>query len=256
MFISKRKIAGILAGLMLTSLTSCGEPEKEPYVSPSFENESSENQKYEKSDLETVVVDATPGDAVVYDAAPTDKEIPDSVKASLTDAVQAGFYDGNTYYNTLGGFQISTEGTSWSFYDAEGVANATGLSVDDINNFWYGYKSAYDSEISYGCIAYDVKTGSNVMVSYVNPDVKLLPTITAEDYLAMALGRYQDLVVKRVGFMGGLWACLDIPEEQTGVGRRVCYAVRKENLIVLVTFTMQEGQELSEAQSIFTRISE
>ena len=97
-------------------------------------------------------------------------------------------------------------------------------------------------------------TGSNVVVSYVNPSVTLYEDITAEDYLTMALNRYEGLIIKRVPFLGDQWACLDIPADQNPAGRRVCYAKRVDKIIVLVTFTMQDEQDLAEAQQIFTRL--
>ena len=70
----------------------------------------------------------------------------------------------------------------------------------------------------------------------------------------MALNRYEGLIIKRVPFLGDQWACLDIPADQNPAGRRVCYAKRVDKIIVLVTFTMQDEQDLAEAQQIFTRL--
>lgn len=256
MFFFKKTTAAILtASLLLVSLSGCGEPEKEPYVSPNFDNESDNNEKYDPNEETASVTDATYGDAeLIYDAEPDEDEISEEMRASMSDALEAGVYGDGIYYNTAGGFVINVKDSDWAFYDAEGVAQATGLSVEDINNFWYGYKTTQDAETSYCCIAYDKETGSNIIVSYVNPSVTLYPEITADQYLEMALGRYDNLRVKRVKFMGDVWACLDIPEEQSAAGRRVCYAKKSGDILVLVTFTMQEEQELSSAQELFKRI--
>ena len=256
MFFFKKKTAAFLAAsILLVSLAGCGEPEKEPYVSPDFHNESENNTKFDPNKENASVTDATFGDAeLMYDAEPLD-DISEEILASVSDAetLEAGVYGDGVYYNGLGGFVININGTDWDFYNAEGVAKATGLSVEDVNNFWYGYKTTKDAETSYCCIAYDKKTGSNIIVSYVNPSVTLFPEITSDEYLEMALGRYDNLRVKRVKFMGELWSCLDIPAEQNPAGRRVCYAKKSGDILVLVTFTMQDEQELSDAQGLFTR---
>ena len=254
-FLKKKTAAFMAAALILVSLAGCGKEEKEPYVSPSFSNESDNNQKYDPNEETASVTDATYGDAeLMYDAEPRDEEMSDELIASMSEPLEAGVYSGNSYYNTLGGFEINVSDTDWAFYDAEGVANATGLTVEDVNNFWYGYKTTKDAETSYCCIAYDKKTGSNIIVSYVNPSVTLFPEITSDEYLEMALNRYEGLRVKRVKFMGNLWSCLDIPANQNPAGRRVCYAKKDKDVLVLVTFTMQDDQELSAAQELFTRL--
>lgn len=258
MFFFKKKTAALLAAsILLVSLAGCGEEEKEPYVSPDFKNESTNNTGYEPNIENASVTDATYGDAeLMYDAEPLDEEATEELMASVTDAeaLEAGAYGDGIYYNTVAGFVINVKDTNWAFYDAAGVANATGLTEEDVNNFWYGYKTTKDAETSYCCIAYDKNTGSNIIVSYVNPSVTLFPEITSDEYLEMALGRYENLRVKRVKFMGELWSCLDIPADQNPAGRRVCYAKKSGDILVLVTFTMQDDQELSSAQGLFTRI--
>ena len=253
MSLKKKTAVLLLFTLVLSSLAGCGKNEEEPYVSPNFTNESEDHQKYEPEPLNASVTDATPGDALVYDKE-SGGGISDAVRASLTDALEAGVYENDTYYNQLANLKISVAETDWAFYDAEGVASATGLSVEDVNNFWYGYKTTADAETSYCAIAYNKVTGSNVVVSYVNPSVTLYDDITAEDYLTMALNRYEGLIIKRVPFLGDQWACLDIPADQNPAGRRVCYAKRADKIIILVTFTMQDEQDLAEAQQIFTRL--
>ena len=252
-FLKKKTAVLLLLAFCITSIAGCGKEEEGPYVSPSFANESDDNQKYEPQPLNASVTDATPGDALIYDKEATGG-VSDAVKASLTDALEAGVYEGDVYYNSLAGLKIDLTETDWAFYDAEGVASATGLSTEDVNNFWYGYKTTEDAETSYCAIAYNKVTGSNVIVSYVNPSVTLYDEITAEDYLTMALNRYDGLVIKRVSFLGDQWACLDIPADQNPAGRRVCYAKRSGKVIVLINFTMQEDQDLAEAQQIFTRL--
>ena len=244
-----------VAAMMVLSLAGCGKKEEEPYISPSFNNESDDNQKYDPTVENSSVTDATYGDAeLMYDAEPSGQEMSEAVKASMSDPLEAGVYGEGIYYNSMANFAINVNETNWSFYDAEGVASATGLSVEDVDNFWYGYKTTQDAETSYCCIAYDNKTGSNIIVSYVNPSVTLFPEITAEDYLAMALNRYDNLLVKRIKFLGDTWACLDIPADQNPAGRRVCYAKKSGDILILVTFTMQDDQELSEAQELFSRL--
>ena len=64
MFFFKKKTAAFLAAsILLVSLAGCGEPEKEPYVSPDFHNESENNTKFDPNKENASVTDATFGDA-------------------------------------------------------------------------------------------------------------------------------------------------------------------------------------------------
>ena len=233
--------------VMLVTFASCGAPEEEPYSSPSFSNERKENATEE----EASITDATLSDALMKasytDAYPINEDIADAYPASMTDAYPIGSYDGNVYYNGIAGFKITLDGENWRFYNASEVAAATGATEDDINNLWYGYKSVYDEDTVYACIASNKESGSTIIVSYVNPANYMMPEYTAKEYLSMMVDKYEGVSVRMVNFLGERYACLDIPAEQTKLGRRTQFAMDKDGLIVIITFTMNGDTPLEEA---------
>ena len=254
MKIAKERLAAILIGVLAFSMLSgCGQQqEEEKYSSPSFEKHKAEVATTEDAEE----VSASISDAIMMasytDATLTDAKEKSGVPASLTDALPMGVYDGNVYYNGLAEFKLTVDGTSWKFYDAVNVASATGATEDYINNLWYGYKSPFDEETTYAAIAYNQNSGSNIIISYVNPKAYLMPDFSAENYLTMAAERYEGVKVSKVTFLRQKYYCLDIPKELSTVGRRTQFAIDKDGLIILITFTMHEEVSLEEAVSLFT----
>ena len=190
MNIFKRKLSAILICCLLMGLLSaCGEAEEEKaYSSPSFttkeeETATSTDSGEENASISDALMIASYTDATVSDA---DSAVP----ASLTDALPMGVYQDNVYYNGLAEFKITVDGFTWKLYDSVEVASATGATEDDINNLWYGFRSPYEEETTYAAIAYNQETGSNIIVSYVNPEEYLMPEFTARQYLDMAASRY------------------------------------------------------------------
>ena len=253
----KRRIkissALLIAVMLLGLMTGCGQ-EEEQYTSPNFD----ESNKIGTVTDSATESNATMSDAValasVTNATPSDATMTDALVASISDASAMGVYDNNTYFNNLAGFRITGDEV-WTFFDEEGVASASGQSRDDIDNLWSGLKTPYDYDTSYAAIAYNTETGSNIIVSYINPDKYLIEGLNAESYLRKSVDRYEGVVVRNARFAGDDYICVDIPKEETGMGRRTQFAIDKEGLIVLITFTTQKDEELEEAISLFSRLN-
>ncbi|MCR5215073.1 MAG: hypothetical protein K6E10_11715 [Eubacterium sp.] len=251
MIFSSKKKARIACFLIMciifSMVTGCGKEEEEAYSSPSFSNSHQETSEEE----EATITDATLTNALMAasytDAYPINPEVEGVFSASMTDAFPAGMYYENVYYNGLAGFKISVDGENWRFYDAAEMASATDTTEDYVNNLWYGYKSVYDQETTYVCIASNKHTGSNIIVSYVNPAKYMMPEYTAKEYLSMMIDRYDGVSVRTVTFLGEKYACLDIPADQTAFGRRTQFAMDKDGLIIIITFTMNGDTPLDEA---------
>ncbi len=251
MILSSKKRVKIICALIMcmifTGLSGCGKEEEEPYSSPSFSN----NYEQTSEEEEATITDATLTNALMVasytDAYPVNPEVSGIFSATMTDAFPAGMYFDNVYYNGLAGFKINVDGEIWSFYDAAEMASATDTTEDYVNNLWYGYKSVYEEDTTYVCIAANKKTGSNIIVSYVNPAKYQMPDYTAKEYLSMMVDRYEDVSVRTVTFLGEKYACLDIPEDQTAFGRRTQFAIDRDGLIIIITFTMNGDTPLEEA---------
>lgn len=253
MKLSSRKLSAFLIMCMIiVCMSGCGKEEEEPYVSPSFIDSTESTTE----DLVATITDASISDALMIasftDATMTDASATDAIPASLTDALPMGVYEGNVYYNLLAEFKITVDDNEWRLYDAAGVATATGATEDYVNNLWYGYKSPYDEDTTYAAIAYNVETGSNIIVTYINTESYQMPDFSAQDYLEMAAKRYDDLHVSNVIFLRQQYYCLDIPEDQSDVGRRVQFAIDKDGLIILISFTLHGEMTLEEAVTLLT----
>ena len=248
-----KKISAIMiAMLVLASLSGCGKEEEDPYSSPSFSDGKVENG----TEGDATETDASLTDALMI-ASYTDATLGDAsstyaVPASLTDALPMGIYEGNTYYNGLAEFKIKVDGDTWRFYDAVEVASATGATEDYVNNLWYGYKSPYDEDTTYAAIVSEKESGSTIIVSYINPSKYNMPDYSAKEYLTMASEKYEDVSVRTVTFLGAKYECLDVPAEQTNVGRRTQFARKVDGMIVLITFTMNEDTAIEDAVSLLS----
>lgn len=253
MRLHKGRISAVLIGLTILSLISgCGKTEEEAYSSPSFKNTSTETASAgDSNEVNASITDAL-NIASYTDATMTDSIEVKKALASAGDALPMGVYKDEVYYNSLAEFKITVDGTTWKLFDAAEVASATGATADYVSNLWAGRRSPYDEETSYAAVAYNVETGSNIIVSYVNPDKYLMPGFGAFDYLKMASQRYDECKVSVVTFLGQRYTCLDIPANDNSVGRRTQFAIDKEGLIVLITFTLSEEVELEDAVKLLT----
>lgn len=259
----KGKIAAVLiAGMMLSLLAGCGNKQEEStqYVSPTFSPEENMDATFgDATGTDASLADAIREAASMNDAASaTDATGTDALPASLSDALPMGVYEEDTYYNPLGHFKVTVNEAEWRLFDAAGVASATDTSVDEISNLWSGLKSPYEAETSYCAIACEVRTGSNVIISYVSPSKNMMPDLTAKSYLSMALHRYAGASLGTVKFLGNDYYFLDIPKSESSVGRRVQLAMDcstgQGKLILLITMTLQEDEELTNALAMFQPI--
>ncbi|MBR6404533.1 MAG: hypothetical protein IKS48_14230 [Eubacterium sp.] len=250
MRLNKGRISAVLIGLtILGLLPGCGKQE-EPYSSPTFKNSTTEEVVSDESNgVPASITDAlniaSYSDATSSDAAKKKAEL-----ASVGDALLMGIKKGNVYYNTLAGFKITVDGIAWKLLDGVEVASATGATADYIDELWRGYRSPYDEETSYAAIAYEVASGANIIVSYINPDKFQMPEFNANSYLKMAADRYEGVSVAETTFLGQQYSYLVVPASKTSMGERAQFAIDKEGLIVLITFTLSDSVELADAVSL------
>ncbi len=251
------KYISVILIFSLIFVSGCGKKEEEQYSSPNFQNA----QKDFEYDEQATPLDASISDAIMMasfgDASITDAQLStqSDALASATNASIMGYYEDNTYYNALADFKIKVDDDEWKFYDAAGVASATNADLDYINNLWAGYKSPYDEGTTYAAIAYNTRNGSNIIVSYVNPSTYLMPDFNAQAYMKMASRRYIHYAISNVTFLGQKYSCLDVKDEMSVIGRRTQFAIDKEGLIVLITFTMQDEAPLEDAVRMLSPIN-
>ena len=246
-----KKIASVLimAG-MLMGLSACGEEEPEQkYVSPTFNTEVVTQDGDKKivatpEEIEAEKLELSTGDAVKGSDLETDLS---------TSTTIAGTYENGDYYNPFIGIAIKTD-VLWHLYDAKGVADATGLTEDEVNDLWYGVVSPYSVKTMTCAIAYKTDTGSNLIVSYINPKLYYMQNMSAREYLELSSRAYKDVEVKNVQYLGQVYAMVELPEEKEGDGRRIQFAIRKDDLIVLLTYTLQGEDELETAADHVTKL--
>lgn len=249
--IRKEAAAVLTACLAAALLAGCGKTQQSSaYVSPSFQNQQAEEASYGDAS----VSDATLTEAIRAAASAGDASVSDAVPASLTDSVPMGVYENNTYYNGLAGFQLKTDEAVWYFYDADEVATATDVSVEDVKNYWTGLKSPYDGDTTYCAIAVNRNTGSNIVISYINPEKYRMPELTAEKYLQSSLSRHKGASLGEVEFLGNTYHYLDAPSEDETAGHRIQFALERKGLIVLITMTVQDEKELESMLEMFSPI--
>ena len=279
-----RKTVITAAGILLlgAGLTACGSEPEQKYTSPTFNTETVKpGEKYTGDSTEAASAEpASLSEGDPIDGSQTDVD--------LTQATIAGTYDGNVYYNSFVGFAITVDGSLWKMYDAAGVALATGQTEDEVNDLWYGVVSPYSVKNMTCAIAYDSTSGTNLIVSYVTPKLYYMQDMTAREYLELSAGQYENATVTDYEYLGNTWSCLTVgdgseenseetteektdgenpdagnpdaenPSEDTarleGVGRRVQFAIRKDDLIVLLTYTLQGEDTLEDAASHVTRL--
>ena len=248
---SIRRKAVLFAGAVLFTcgLSACGEEPEQKYTSPNFEQETVKSgEKYTGSSTEAPEVfpsGLSEGDPV--DGKDVDADL-------TTNTTLTGTYDGTNYYNPFAGFVIQVDGVLWRLYDAAGVAEATGQTEDEVNRQWYGVVSPYSLKNMTCAIAYDADTGTNLIVSYVNPKLYYMKDMTAREYLELSARQYEDVEVVDMDYLGETWSTLTLEEQREGVGRRAQFAIRKDDLIVLLTYTLQGEDTLEDAASHVSKL--
>ncbi len=237
----------IMTGLLL-GLPACGEQEpEEKYVSPTFNTEvvnpSEEGKKPETTEAQEVLdTDLSQGDPV---------KASDLEEVPTTETTIAGSYENGSYYNPFTGFAIQGD-SEWKLYDAAGVAEVTGLTEDEVNDLWYGVVSPYSVKTMTAAIAYKRSTGSNLVVSYINPKLYYMQNMTAREYLELSARAYKDVEVSNVNYLGKVYAAITLPDE--GEGRRTQFAIRVDDLIVVLTYTLQGEDTLEDAADHVTTL--
>ena len=248
----RNRIAAVLimTGLLL-GLPACTEkePEEGKYVSPNFNtevvNRTEEGVPAPKETTEEREVVDSPlskGDPV---------NIADLENVPNTETTIAGSYENGSYYNPFVGFAIQGD-TVWRLYDAAGVAEATGLSEDEVNDLWYGVVSPYSVKTMTCAIAYKQDTGSNLVVSYINPKLYYMQNMTAREYLELSARSYKDVEVQDVNYLGQTFSSISLPDE--GEGARTQFAIRVDDLIVVLTYTLQGDDTLEDAADHVTKL--
>ena len=132
------------------------------------------------------------------------------------------------------------------------MAEATGLTEDEVNDLWYGVVSPYSVKTMTCAIAYKRDTGSNLVVSYINPKMYYMQNMTAREYLELSARAYPDVEVQNVEYLGQVYAAIALPDE--GEGRRTQFAIRVQDLIVVLTYTMQGDDTLEDAADHVTKL--
>ena len=248
---SIRRKTLLLAGavLLMCGFSACGNEPEEKYTSPNFEQETIKpGEKYTGQSTEKPEV-------VPSGLSEGDPVNGNDVDADLsTSTTLTGTYDGNTYYNPFAGFVIQVDGALWRMYDAAGVAAATGQTEDEVNRQWYGVVSPYSMKNMTCAIAYDADTGSNLIVSYVNPKLYYMKDMTAREYLELSARQYENVDVIDMDYLGETWSTLTIEEDREGVGRRAQFAIRKSDIIILLTYTLQGEDTLEDAASHVSKL--
>ena len=246
----RNRIAAVIlmTGLLL-GLPACSESEpEEKYVSPTFNtevvthSESGGKQESTESKEEILDTDLSKGEPI---------KVSDMEEPPTTDTTIAGSYENGSYYNPFVGFAIKGD-SEWKLYDATGVAEATGLTEDEVNDLWYGVVSPYSVKTMTCAIAYKRDTGSNLVVSYINPKMYYMQNMTAREYLELSARAYQDVEVQNVEYLGQVFAAITLPDE--GDGRRTQFAIRVQDLIVVLTYTMQGDDTLEDAADHVTKL--
>ena len=120
----------------------------------------------------------------------------------------------------------------------------TDATEDEINNYWYGVSSPYATKLTYCAVAYSKETGSNIIISYVNPKAYYMSDLTPVEYLNMTASKYTGLTVSEGPYLGKTYAMLDIPADQSSIGERAQFVTEVEGLLVVITYTVQEGDSL------------
>ncbi len=247
----RRKVAAVLTGVMLLSvLTSCGKDDKKKYVSPNL-NTATESDAATSTDARNN--HSVPGDYSQYSQG-TPVEVKDD-KASGTNAQSiTGYYEDDTYYNSFAGFAILGDSSVWRFLSAKELASATDATEDEINNYWYGVNSPYGTQVTYCAVVVNAQTGTNIVVSYINPKAYYMSDLTPVEYLNMTATNYKGLTVSEGKYLGRTYAMLDIPADQTSSGERVQFVTEVDGLLVVITYSIQDGDTLQGASNHLTQL--
>ncbi len=249
----RSRLCGVLAFVMILSLcTGCGKKKEEKYVSPSFDEKNTRESSWDNSTVEADYNEASYGDAVLEEKRKAmNFRLPTPPNP---DPYYAGYYSETAYANTFLNLAFDGAGSEWYFYDTAKVAQATGQTEDEVINFREGIRKPTDYDTVYFAIMYTRTTASNIIISAINPEKYVMEGLSAGNYLQNVVNKYPGRTVSAAHFLGHDSFVIDIPEEETGVGRRVQYAYEQDGLIILITLTLQKEDKLEDILARFTTL--
>ena len=143
---------------------------------------------------------------------------------------------------------------NWNFLSAEEVAKSMGLEEKDIKDLWEGKKSPYDqkdSNMAVCAIAANKKNGSNIIVDYYYVSTDINKETTSQYYLSVAAKRHENAEFKTVKFVDKDFDALIIPPEEGSTVTQVMYATKVNDLIVIISFSLNEGDKIENIESMF-----
>lgn len=237
----RKKLSLLLAcSFIIVSLSACGKKndvDDLPTVNDKTEQVTTESNGNNPGNNATTS-DATRGDATVKTAHNI-----------------VGYYEGsNTYVNELAGFKLVVDEVNWNFLSAEEVAKSMGLEEKDIKDLWEGKKSLYDqkdSNMAVCAIAANKKNGSNIIVDYYYVSTDINKETTSQYYLSVAAKRHENAEFKTVKFVDKDFDALIIPPEEGSTVTQVMYATKVNDLIVIISFSLNEGDKIENIESMF-----
>lgn len=223
----RRQIAVLLAGVMLLgSLVGCGEKESDT----------------PKDTTKDVVVEDVDADT----EADTEEEAP-------AGDITVGTIDGNVYTNESFGFKLELPDDNWEFQDAATMASSVGSTEDEINKVWNGEVTPYDQRVTYCVFAWDTTTGVSVIINYASTEKNYMDSDkTGREYLDEGAQGYPGSTVTDTPFLGDTsYARLQISQAAQGADQYM-YAANKDGIIIMITFTIFEGDDIEDYLSMFS----
>lgn len=256
MVVKRRLAAMILACAFL--LTGCGgRNEKEAYSSPNFSKQESSTEETGNAASQNVAVATdTDGTIIEYGSLSDDEPIDmPELDEPINPEQVVGYYYNNDYYLPFGKFAIKTDGDNWRLYNAFQVSEVTDFTEEEVETIWAGQKSPYYLETTCCAVAYHFQSGSNIVVSYINPKLFWMEGLTAEKYLGMIAEEQEGLQVQEVTYLGRKYMVLDIPEELDGFGRRVQFVTEQDGLLISIVYTIQGDMTLEDMADHLVRLN-
>lgn len=238
--------------VLLGLLSGCGKKKDEKYASPSFDKTYSQNEHRLDEDVEAEYNEASYGDAAV---AEKKEKISFRLPTPPTPVpAYCGYYSDTAYANPFLNLAFDGAGTEWYFYDTAKLAAATGQTEDEVTNFREGIRTPYDYETAYYAIMYTRTTASNIIISSINPDKYKIEGLSAGSYMKSVATKNGGRMLTGAHFLNRDCYVVDIPEAENGVGRRVQYAFDHDDLIILITLTLQKEDKLEDILARFTTL--
>ncbi len=100
-------------------------------------------------------------------------------------------------------------------------------------------------------IAANKKNGSNIIVDYYYVSTDINKETTSQYYLSVAAKRHENAEFKTVKFVDKDFDALIIPPEEGSTVTQVMYATKVNDLIVIISFSLNEGDKIENIESMF-----